>query len=726
MNQNTLAKLLKNIIIGGLFIIPFIPLYVANNMFFPYITGKALVMRIVVEIVFALWIVLMFTDKKYTPRPTLLTCTVTGLMVVSLLADLLGVNPLRSIWSNFERMEGWMVIVHLWAYFMVLISVFNTRKLWNLFFNASLISATIVAIYGLFQYFGILSTVQNAVRIEATLGNAAYMAVYMLFHVGLAIYMYFVARNNETGNAKVLIWVYPLLAVLYTFVMFETQTRGTLLGLVGGAMLALAIYSIFGKRESKKSRIIAGSIIGVIILGGILFWTNRDAKFIQDQPTLQRLASISWNDTKTQARGFIWPMAIKGFTEKPILGWGQENFNYIFNANYNPIMYNQEQWFDRAHSVYLDWLVASGILGLIVYLALYVISIIFISKSDLSIAKKSVLIGLIVAYAVHNVFVFDNLISYIMFFMILGFANSFRDAKNVKFLGKESMNKDMVEYVLAPIVIVLLAGSIYMLNIRVIQANTSLISALRSCQTTPDVAVFGKVFDLNMYLANQEAREQLLSCASNVITSPQVAGPTKQAFFELTDNQINNQIKATPNDARIYILAGTFYNNIGAKEKALPVLERAYELSPKKQSIAYQLANAYLMSGSIDKAEALMKETYESETSNYYAKQTYVVVMIMNKKEAQARKEFGTDALLFENSKVADAYVYLKQYDKAIALYKKLASQSPKDINARAAVAQAQYAAGYKWAAVETLKAIQTDFPEYKSQIDAYIQQVQK
>jgi O-antigen ligase len=61
-------------------------------------------------------------------------------------------------------------------------------------------------------------------------------------------------------------------------------------------------------------------------------------------------------------------MAIKGIAEKPFIGWGQESFNYVFNKYYDPRMYNQEQWFDRAHNVFFDWLTAGGILGLGTYL----------------------------------------------------------------------------------------------------------------------------------------------------------------------------------------------------------------------------------------------------------------------------------------------------------------------------------------------------------------------
>ena len=51
MNNITINNFLRISLIIGLAIIPFIPIYVANPLFFPFITGKAFVFRIIVEII---------------------------------------------------------------------------------------------------------------------------------------------------------------------------------------------------------------------------------------------------------------------------------------------------------------------------------------------------------------------------------------------------------------------------------------------------------------------------------------------------------------------------------------------------------------------------------------------------------------------------------------------------------------------------------------------------
>lgn len=753
-----MKKATKFISLAALFLVPVFPLLVTNSLFFPFITGKALYFRLLVEIAFAGWIILAFLDARYRPRLNAITVGVTIFALVALVADLLGVNPIRSLWSNFERMEGWITIIHLWAFFVVATAMFgvddlavknlgdgrrmvevigveNSKRWWHRWFNVSLAVAFVVGIYGVCQLFGWAAIHQGSTRIDASLGNAIYMAVYMLFHAFLAAYFFFVEMQKGQSASKFKFWLYGLFAIFAAFLLFETATRGTILGLTGGIMLALFVYAVFGKNETKKSRWIAGSVIGVIVLIGVVFWLNRDATFVKDNEVLNRLASISLKETQTQARAYVWPMALTGWTERPILGWGQENFNYIFNANYNPLMWRHEQWFDRAHNIYLDWLVNAGLVGILAYLALYVLLFRGIWQSALSFKNKCAMTGLVAGYMVHNVFVFDNLASYVLFFAVLGFVatqntgipkGASRSGGGSIIGGSREARAEIVEYVVAPVSIVALILIVFFFEARPLQANMRLIDALGSCTgRTPDVTVFQKVFAIDAYVANQEAREQSLSCAASVIGRQDIPGTTKQAFAELALNDIQAQIKATPKDARMYVLGGSFMNNIGDYAGALSLLEKAHALSPEKQSISFELANSYLNNGQYAEAAALLEETYKLDPTNDNAKSAYVTGLVLVGREAEARKIFAGEPALFGTGQIASVFVVRKEYQKAIAIYKNLIAADPSNIDLQTKLAQVQYSAGMKSAAIATMRGIEKDHPEYKDQIEAAIKSIE-
>ena len=162
---------------------PFIPLIVDSSMYFPFITGKNFAFRILTEIIIGLWGALAIRDAKYRPKFSLISWCVAVFVAIIALADAFGVYPYKSFWSNYERMEGLVTLIHLLGLFFVTASVLKTEKSWSRFFHTSIFVSVILGIYGLFQLSGAITINQGGVRVDGTLGNATYLAVYKLFHI---------------------------------------------------------------------------------------------------------------------------------------------------------------------------------------------------------------------------------------------------------------------------------------------------------------------------------------------------------------------------------------------------------------------------------------------------------------------------------------------------------------------------------------------------------------
>src|SRR5574337_399584 len=85
--------------------------------------------------------------------------------------------------------------------------------------------------------------------------------------------------------------------------------------------------------------------------------------------------------------------------------------------------YGYQLWFDRAHNIIVEWLISAGIIGALSYLSLFGCALYLLWRfSRQKILRRSEAISLcvlLVSYFFQNLFYFDSLISYVIFFAVL-------------------------------------------------------------------------------------------------------------------------------------------------------------------------------------------------------------------------------------------------------------------------------------------------------------------
>lgn len=707
-----MEKILKNIVIGGIFILPFLTLYVASSLFFPYITGKNFAFRIITEIVFFAWLALCFINKEYRPKWNWLLGSVAIFTAVIFFADIFGAYAYKSFWSNYERMEGFVTLGHLLAFFMVSASVF-TEKLWQRFLNSWLVSSALISIYGLFQIWGLAEIHQGGVRVDASFGNATYLAVFLLVSFFIALYK---LSRSESRNVRIGLGV---LSILQLFILYHTATRGAILGLFVGLFVSALYIAIFG-RENKKIRKVAvtGIAVLIVIVGGFLM--VRNTGLVRNSPVLNRFASISFEEKTTKSRFLVWNMALQGFKENPILGYGQENFNYVFNKYYDPEMYGQEQWFDRTHNVVLDWLIAGGILGLIAYLSIFVFALRYLFKSDLDAVSKGIFTGLLSAYFFQNLFVFDNLISYLLFFTILGFLHSKADAREVWAKEYSAQAKNIAHAAIA-IVLVLTA---YSVNARGLLQGRAFVKALspQAGKFENNLELFKDALAYSSF-GTSEVREHLTETANSVRKSAAPA-QIKNGFYELAKSELEKQIKETPSDARYYFFAGTFSLNFSQPDAAATYFQKGHELSPRKQTMLFGLGAAYLAKNEPAKAVVYLKEAYELAPLYSEARVDYAAALIYNKQVKEAEEVLSNGELLADQ-RIVKAYYDTKDFDSALRYAEAIAEYTPNDVQAHISLAALYSEMGMRAKAIASLRrAIELE-PSFKEQGEYYIREIE-
>ena len=751
--MTTLEKTLRYVVLGGVFLLPFVCLLVTTSLFFPYITGKNFAFRMIVEVIAGAWLALALVSAKYRPQRSWVLGAFALFVLIMAIADAQGVNAFKSFWSNFERMDGWVTIAHLLVYTVVAASVMRAEILWRRLFQLNLIVSVFLTIDGLFQIMGKAALGEGGTsglmaRIDATFGNPIYLAVYMLFCIFVAALLWLQSWNERSkgDRAGISLW-YGTVIVLDTIALFFTGTRGTMLGLIGGGVLALLIYAVLQGTKQVRSYTVVTLIVLAILGGGLKL--AKDTSFVKSVGFLDRLASISLSDNTISARFLNMGIALQGVKERPVFGWGQENYAIVFDKYYDPRMYAQEPWFDRVHNIIFDWWIAGGTLGLLSYLSIFFAALWAIWRPSVergsteasmpnvqknakgnrafSAGEASILTGLLAGYFFHNLTVFDNVTSYIWFGTILGYI-VWRSATNEA--APAIPQNDPLAYSMLPYIALAMAfitwGAAWMVNANALAQNRTLLKAIAPQSTPLDNLSYFKQAAAYGSFGTQEVREQLAQGMSQMAGATSVSNDVKQKFYQTSVEQMQAQAAASPLDARFPLFLGIIYGSVGDNADAAAAFQQAHELAPRKQTIYFQIGQTELARGNSVGALADFKTAFELDTENTQARLLYATVAI------QAGQDTVADELLapvIESGAAADprvlgAYVGRKQYAKAATIWKAHITATPSDLQAYFTYAALEYQLGNRQAAIEALQAVQAQDPSVAAQANALIQQI--
>lgn len=711
------------ITLGALFLIPFLPLYVANDLFFPFITGKAFAFRVLVGIAAAGFLLLAVLDKKYRPQFSWLL-TVFGIFVAWMaVANAFGVHPEKAFWSNFERMDGWVTLAHVFLLFVVAGTVLSVEKLWRKWWLYFLSVAALVCGYGLIQIMGLAEIHQGGVRVDASFGNAIYLAVYLMFSILVAVWL----SVSSKGTVRNLLLGFCALAAT---ILFFTASRGALIGLFASVGSAATLWLFLSRKEwmakggSTGARVALGVLIGLVALAGA-FFLARDTAFVQGEPALARLSTLFSLSDELKVRTTLWGMALKGVAEDPLTGWGQEGFNQIFNKYYDPSLYEQEPWFDRVHNTYLDWLVAGGVPALALFIALLSLAFLAILRAPgWSRAERAILAGALVAYAVQAIVVFDNLFSYVPLVMLFAMAHA-QTGRPIRRLDTLPEANTAAPFVAGGVVVVAVVA-LWVVNVPHIRAAGHLVYAITPRQDATESLQYFRAALADNSFASQEIREQLAQFANATAASAAVPDQIKEEIAALAVSEMALEISEVPNDARLRMQYTLALEAAGKKEEALSQIEKAIELSPGKQVLYINYAYKLIELERFEEAKASLMKAYELDPSFDEVAVASAAGLIM------AKDVEGGKALLLEavgtttphSPSLFFAYYQARQWNELIGVARAAVTATNGSPESRYRLAQALAAAGrFNEARVEIEQTMEAN-PESRQIGEALIKEI--
>ena len=622
-----IEKVLKYIVWIGLVAIPFIPLIIDGSYFFPFIVPKTMIFRIITEVIFLAFLGLAVIKKEYRPKINLIFILFFLYIVLVSFSSYLADSFYFSFWSNNERSEGILLLIHLFAYLFVLSGFLRKLKDWLFLFEASFFSSLLVSLIGLGQYLEINWVVASSggSRITATIGNAGYVAGYLIFNIFFGIILIFFRKN------KYLNFYYILGIFLQIFIVLNTLTRGGIIALIFSLIIFIG-YLVFFRFGSNK--LIRNSGILLLLLTIIFtsfIFANKQSDWIKKNNIFNRLVNISVNDTTARSRLVTWEGAYNGFKEKPILGYGYENFYQVFDKNFNPVIYRHAGsvvWFDRAHNMIFDRLITGGLIGLLLYLSLLLLPLILLwkyfhkNKTSSGYFIPVVFTLIIMAYFIQNMFIFEALVIYIPLFIVLAFMSQFCLSYFDNF--SKSKKPYLISLTLG---IILFLPVLFSFNIIPASANKEFIRILTEAKQGNYKTAYSQFVNvLDRETANnQEYRQHLGELVTGLVNSSQEIDQAwlNQATIKV-EQEFDKQIQEKPLNTRNYLMFMRFLNktyqfNVERLNKVLELGKKALELSPTRPQIYYEIAYTqiylgkyYSSIGQIEKTEQFFNQSVDN------------------------------------------------------------------------------------------------------------------
>ncbi len=418
---------------GSIAVVFLVPMMYMSTRVFPHITSKTFFFYGIVETLFAVWIYSAIVDPTYrlSKRQLYFLLPILLFIVWFTLAGVMAVNPHLAFWSSLSRGTGIISLYHCVALCIVLVSLVNRYSFeiygmkilrWIVYAGGIVAVSVWCANEGFDLPYRFLQQSQGG----GLVGNSSLAATYLLLVLCIGLFLVFSptvsrSRKNTIIVISAVVLGSPLFMNIHGLLVGKSivgSAHGATIGIVVGLGVTVLGASILSKNKGAKVVGWSGVVLGLVAF--VYVWSQL---LVAGSTINQKFIQIA-----SGTRFIFWNVASESMHAHPWLGYGPENYMIALQDHFDPKMllsdYGFEAWDDRAHNVYYDMGVSGGYPAIMLYAFVlisfgYVVYELF-SKKVLSRWQASTLWGLLIGYIFQNLFVFDSLVSYVIFFAIVG------------------------------------------------------------------------------------------------------------------------------------------------------------------------------------------------------------------------------------------------------------------------------------------------------------------
>ena len=433
--------------------------------FFPFVVGKALYARTMIELAFLAWVLLAIRYPAYRLPRSRLAALVGVYILAMVVATVFGVSPQRSVWSNYERMMGLFDTAHWFLLIVVIAAMFRSWAQWRVLLNVNLAVGMFMALLGLSERSGFGPVIDafsflagGSERLGVTLGNPTYVGAYFLVNAIIAAGMLGrsflrpsdapatrAAAGTRAGrrrgrgsreeadslvSTEALLRVFWALAVLLGLTMILLSgTRGALAGLTVAVGCFAIAYILWGRVPVIKYACAAVAVLGLVVVGTLTL--GGDTPVVQplaDRSVMvKRITRVGLDDSSIRGRLDSTRLGLRGAAARPLTGWGPENFTVAYDRYLTPeIVGNAAASFDQAHNKLVEELTTKGAIGFLAYMAIWVYgAFVLVRRAREQPAHEQLLIlavgAALAGYFAQNLFLFDTPGTIVQFILLAAF-----------------------------------------------------------------------------------------------------------------------------------------------------------------------------------------------------------------------------------------------------------------------------------------------------------------
>lgn len=732
------AKILR----WGVFISLFLPLVIFSQYLSPFHFGKVIIFRILVGIMAVFYIPLIIVDKKYRPKWTMILISISVFAFLYFFSGLVGNSFYSSFWGTIERMGGIFSFLHYWVYFLILISIIKTQIDWDKILKVSLFVGFLSILFAYGQRLKLGNFFvgwQHGERVIGTIGNPALFAGYLLFILYLAIL--FLSRKITRPAEK---GFFAAILILGVPILLMTAVRGAIISFFG-SLLLLALFFLFSQK-GRRIKILSLVAIIVFVIFSTIIWLEKNKDWVKNNSLLQRITDISFKSDTIQTRLWSWESAINGWKEKPIFGWGPENFTFLhmkyFDSRHFSGLGSETIW-DRAHNIILEILSTMGIIGLLSYIFIF-FSIFYIlikkfKQKQIENSDFGIIIAMLIAYIGQNLFIFDTFANYFLFFLILGYINHLH-------LKEETYSIPIKEpsVFLAAILLVFVLILTYQTGIKPAKANyacTRAIVAGQKGEANEAFQYYKKALSYDNPQVNYDITHKLATFTIQLIEAQRQKNKTIDVnLAHYTIEAVKKNIERFPLDTTPYLYVGRMYILLIDEEAdtagklAEEFIGKALDLNRKNPRIWYELGQAQL---SLDKYKEAYDSFKEALNLNPQVALSYWFLGMAAYENGQYEPSHYQEAAQLIEKAIVMGYNYkssindlmrlvhiydkVGNYSKIVEVYKLVILKQPNNAQMHASLAAAYAKIGdYENAKKEALKSAEID-PNFESDAEKFI-----